>query len=160
MIFASGWVSAIGCAQPFFNNFNHERNYMKNYISEGEAIYMDKNFGLFSKRLAEWAISNMETEDAATGEVKPLKSAPTLEETKELLKKYNVELPREFIYTAWYLHAMAMADYPKSLPSDEHRAYFIKETLCDVDGAPENVLACFVAKMCVAGVPIFWEEYL
>ena len=37
---------------------------------------------------------------------------------------------------------------------------FVDETLCDADGMPENVLDCFVAKMCNAEIPIFWEEYL
>ena len=117
------------------------------------------NHGLFSKRLAEWAISNMETKDPSTKELKPLK-APTLDDTKELLEKFKIELPQEFVYTAWYLHAMAMADYPKTCKTDEQRAMFIEETLCDPDGMPDNVLSCFVAKMCNAEIPIFWENYL
>ena len=132
---------------------------MKQYISQGEAIYQDQNHGLFSKRLAEWAISNMATRDADSNELKPIK-APTLEEVKELLEQYKVELPQEFVYTAWYLYAMAKADYSETLTTDELRAKYIKETICDPDGMPENVLACFVAKMCNAGVPIFWEQYL
>lgn len=132
---------------------------MKQYMSEGEAIYMDKNFGLFSKKLAEWAISLMEVKDPTTKELKPLK-APTVEETKELLQQYKIELPEEFIYTAWYLYAMTKADYQKSLKTDEQRAYYIEETLCDPDGMPENVLSCFEVKMCNAGIPIFWEKYL
>lgn len=132
---------------------------MKQYISEGRAIYEDENHGLFSKRLAEWAISNMEIKDSSTLELKSLK-APTLEETKELLASFKVDLPDAFIYTAWYLHSMALADYPKALPTDEHRALFIEETLCDPDGCPENVLDCFVTKMCNAGIPIHWERYL
>lgn len=132
---------------------------MKQYISEGEAMYQDQNHGLFSKRLAEWAISCMEAKDPSTKELKSLK-APTLEETKELLEQYKVELPQEFVYTAWYLYAMSKADYPETLKNDEQRAKFIEETICDPDGMPENVLACFVAKMCNAEVPIFWEKYL
>lgn len=132
---------------------------MKKYISEGEALYQDKNHGLFSRKLAEWAIGNMETKDAATKEVKPLK-APSITDVEELLKENKIELPDEFLYTAWYLYAMAKADYPKTLKTDEQRATFIEETLCDVDGAPENVLNCFVAKMCEAGKPIFWERML
>ena len=132
---------------------------MKEYISKGEAIYQDQNHGLFSKRLAEWAISHMEVKDPITKEIKELK-APSVEEVKDVLKKHDVELPEEFVYTAWYLYAMAMADYPKALKTEESRAMFVEETLCDVDGAPENVLNCFVAKMCEAEMPIFWENYL
>lgn len=132
---------------------------MKYYISEGEAMYQDQNHGLFSKRLAEWAISNMVVKDPTTKEMKQLK-APTLEETKELLEKHKVEMPQEFMYTAWYLYAMTKADYQESLKTDEQRAKYIEETICDPDGMPENVLSCFVAKMCNAEVPIFWEKYL
>lgn len=128
-------------------------------MSEGEAMYMDKNFGLFSKRLAQWAIDNMEIEDPTTKTMKPLK-AKSLEEVQEILKVNKVEVQDEFIYTAWYLFNMALADYPKSLKTDEQRAMFVDETICDPDGMPENVLACFVAKMCNAGIPIYWEKYL
>lgn len=132
---------------------------MKNYISEGEAIYMDKNFGLFSKKLAEWAIDRMMMKDPVTKDVKPIK-VRSLDDVQEVLKKYNVELQDEFVYTGWYLFNMAVADYPKTLKTDEQRATFVEETLCDPDGAPENVLACFAAKMCEAEEPIFWEKYL
>lgn len=128
-------------------------------MSEGEAIYMDKNHGMFSKSLAEWAISNMEVKDPATKEVKSLKEH-SIEEMESVLKQYKVELPEEFIYTAWYLYNMTFADYPKTIKTDEQRAMYIEETLCDVDGSPENVLNCFVAKMCEAEVPIWWEKYL
>lgn len=132
---------------------------MKNYISEGRAIYEDYNHGLFSKRLAEWAISKMKTEDTATGALKSIVPR-TLDDVKEVLKEYKIAYPDEFCYTAWYLFNMAIADYPKTLQTDEQRAMFVDETLCDADGMPENVLDCFVAKMCNAEIPIFWEEYL
>lgn len=132
---------------------------MKQYISEDEAIYMDKHFGLFSKKLAEWAISRMEMYDPSTKTMKPLKAKP-LDEVEEILKANKVELQEEFVYTGWYLYNMALADYPKSLKTDEQRAMFVEETICDPDGAPENVLACFAAKMCVAEIPIHWEKFV
>lgn len=132
---------------------------MKQYISAGEAIYMDKNFGLFSKKLAEWAIDHMEMKDPVTKDIKPLK-ARSIEDVQDVLKKNGVELQDEFVYTGWYLFNMALADYPKSLKTDEQRAMFVEETICDPDGSPENVLACFVAKMCNAEMPIYWEKYL
>lgn len=132
---------------------------MRNYISEGRAMYEDENHGLFSKRLAEWAISRMERKDPVTKEMKPVKT-PSVDEVKKLMGEHKVELPDEFIYTAWYLYAMTLADYPKSLPTDAHRIMYVEETLCDPDGCPENVLDCFVTKMRNAGVPIYWEEYL
>lgn len=132
---------------------------MKEYISEGKAMYEDENHGLFSKRLAEWAISNMMVKDTATKEIKPIK-ARSIDDVQSVLEANNIELPNEFTYTAWYLFNMAVADYPKTLKTDEQRAMFVEETICDPDGSPENVLACFEAKMCVMGKPIFWEMFI
>ena len=132
---------------------------MKQYMSEGRAMYEDENHGLFSKKLAEWAIGKMKVKDATTGEKKRIK-ARSIDDMKTVLKTYGVELPDEFIYTAWYLFNMAIADYPKTCKTDEDRAMFVEETLCDPDGYPENVLDCFETKMCNAGIPIYWELML
>lgn len=132
---------------------------MKKYISEGQAMYEDDNHGLFSKALAEWAISKMMMKDQATNELKQVKPK-TVEQVEMILKENQVEMPDEFIYTAWYLYNMAVADYPKTLKTDKDRAMFIEETICDPDGMPENVLSCFVAKMCNAEIPIYWERML
>lgn len=112
---------------------------MKKYISEGRAIYEDENHGLFSRKLAEWAISKMKRKDPVTKEMKPIK-APSVEEVKKLLDENKVELPESFIYTAWYLFAMALADYPKTLTTDVQRVSFVEETICDPDCCPEAVL--------------------
>lgn len=132
---------------------------MKQYISEARAIYEDSYHGQMSKNLAEWAISNMKLRDPATRQLRPIR-AKTAEEVAELMKRYGVQLPDEYLYTAWYLWHMAVADYQKALATDEQRAYFVEETLMDPDGRPENVLDCFVAKMCNAGKPIYWERMM
>ena len=132
---------------------------MKNYISESRAIYEDYNHGNFSKKLAEWAIGNMRVEDAANGKLKPIKVV-NLDEVKEIFKDNSVKIPDGSIYTAWYLFNMAIADYPKALKTDEQRAVFVEETICDPDCCPEAVLECFTAKMCAMGVTIYWENYL
>lgn len=122
-------------------------------------MYEDENHGLFSKRLAEWAIANMKVKDATSKEMKPIKQR-TLEDVGKVFEDYGIDIQEEFIYTAWYLFNMAVADYPKTLKTDEQRAMFVEETICDPDGMPENVLDCFVAKMCNAETPIYWEKYL
>ena len=58
---------------------------MKHYISEGRAMYEDQNHGLFSKRLAEWDISKMKTEDPATGVEKSIVPRK-LDDVKDVLK--------------------------------------------------------------------------
>lgn len=140
-----------------FKFLNFEK--MKNYTSEGRQIYEDYNHGQFSKKLAEWAISNMKVADPATGKMKPLQSV-TISEVREILKDNKVKIPDGAEYTAWYLYNMSLADYPKALTTDEQRAAFVEETICDPDCDPAAVLECFTAKMCVMNIPIFWEQYL
>lgn len=132
---------------------------MKQYISEARALYEDNYHGQFSKNLAEWAINNMQLKDPATGQMRPIRPK-SVEETMEILKRNGVEIPNEYMYTAWYLYHMAVADYRKTCKNDEDRTNFVEETLMDPDGMPENVLDCFVAKMCNAGKPIYWERMM
>lgn len=148
------WGGWYVCRPPFL-----KYGKMKEYISEGRAVYEDCNHGFFSKRLAEWAIGNMRTADAATGKMKKLQAAEW-SDVREILKENNVRLPDGAEYTAWYLWNMALADYPKALKTDEARAAFVEETICDPDCTPTAVLECFTAKMCAMRVPIFWENYL
>lgn len=132
---------------------------MKQYISEDRAMYEDLYHGAFSRKLAKWAISKMEMLDPATKTMKPVTVRP-VDEVMDVLKANDVEIPEQFIYSAWYLFMMAIADYPKTLLTDKQRATFVEETLLDPDGTPCNVLDCFVAKMCNADVTIFWERFI
>lgn len=132
---------------------------MKQYISEARALYEDNYHGQFSKKLAEWAINNMKLKDPSSGMMRPIR-AKSVEEVTEILKQNGVELPEQYIYTAWYLYNMAVADYRKTCKTDEDRANFVEETLMDPDGMPANVLDCFVVKMCNAGRAIFWEQMI
>ena len=132
---------------------------MKQYISEGRAMYEDENHGLFSKKLAEFAIGNMVIKEETAKAEKALKPH-TIDEMQDVLELNDVQIPTEFIYTAWYLFNMTYADYPKTITTDKQRATYIEETLCDPDGCPENVLDCFVTKMKNACIPIYWEMML
>lgn len=132
---------------------------MKQYISEDRAIYEDLYKGQFSRKLAQWAISNMEVEDPTNGDMKKITSR-SADDVAEILSANKVKLPDSMFYTAWYLFNMAIADYQKTCKTDEQRATFVEETLLDPDGCPENTLDCFVTKMGNAGIPIFWERFV
>ena len=138
---------------PIFNLYE-----MKQYITEERAIYEDNFHGLFSRKLAKWAISCMEMK-SPEGTMNPI-AMRSVDDVLEILSANKVELPDEYIYTAWYLFHMAVADYPKTLKTDDLRAMYVEETLCDPDGDPTNVLACFEAKMCNADIPIYWERMM
>lgn len=131
---------------------------MQYYISQGEAQYMDINQGHFSKALAEWAIGNMKVKKP-NGEMK--KIAPMqLDVVEKVLENNGVRVEDCCIYDAWYLYNMCLADYKKSLPTEQKISEFIDETINDPDCVPEAVLACFRAKMDTMHVPIHWERYL
>lgn len=132
---------------------------MKQYISEEKAIFLDAYHGNFSRKLAKWAIDNIRTLDAATGKMKPV-TKRSVDDVMEILRANDVDIPDEYVYTAWYLYHMVVADYPKTCKTDAQRASFIEETIFDPDGSPENVLSCFEAKMCNARVPIYWELFM
>ena len=135
---------------------------MKYLMSEEEAAYN-------TLKLASWAISNMEMEDAATKTMKPV-AVRSVEDVMSVLKANGVEIEDECTFDAWYLYHMCIADYSKSLQTDKLRATYIEETklratyieetICDPDGDPTNVLACFVAKMCNKGIPIMWDLFM
>jgi len=128
-------------------------------MTEEEAAYMEAYQGHFSKKLATWAINNMESEDPSTGKIKRIPVVP-VDDVVEILKANDVKIPYESKYDAWYLYMMTLNDNPESLATDKLRAKYIEETICDIDGEPTNVLACFKAKMCNAGIPIYWQEFV
>lgn len=114
-------------------------------------------FSALTVALAERAISKMRIrEGGKLVKIKPV----SISDTENVLKEYNVELEDAYLYDAWYLHNMCLADYRRTLPEKEDIAMYIDETINDPDGSPEAVLACFRAKMDVKGVPIHWERYL
>ena len=123
-------------------------------ISEEEAQYMEQYKGHFSKKMAKWAISMMERDG------KPIQSYP-LEEVEAMIAPFLDKVGEICVYDAWYMANMAKADYLGSSITDKpHVALFIKDTLCDPDGDPEMVLACFRAKCDVKHIPIHWERMI
>ena len=124
---------------------------MKTYLS-----YYGMNF---SKKLYEFAVSNMrrETADGKMEKVKPM----TADELKSLLSKHNIEIEHNDLYNALYLAAMVKADYwGSSIEDEEHLAKYIEDTLCDVDAAEGQVFARYLADCSVGGCIIYWEDMI
>ena len=124
---------------------------MKTYLS-----YYGMNF---SKKLYEFAVSNMrrETADGKMEKVKPM----TADELKSLLSKHKIEIEHNDLYNALYLAAMVKADYwGSSIEDEEHLAKYIEDTLCDVDAAEGQVLARYLADCSVGGRIIYWEDMI
>lgn len=124
---------------------------MKTYLS-----YYGMNF---SKKLYEFAVSNMrrESADGKMEKVKPI----TADELKTLLSKHKIEIEHNDLYNALYLAAMVKADYwGSSIEDEEHLAKYIEDTLCDVDAAEGQVLARYLADCSVGGCIIYWEDMI
>ena len=124
---------------------------MKTYLS-----YYGMNF---SKKLYEFAVSNMrrESADGKMEKVKPM----TADELKSLLSKHKIEIEHNDLYNALYLAAMVKADYwGSSIEDEEHLAKYIEDTLCDVDAAEGQVLARYLADCSVGGCIIYWEDMI
>ena len=124
---------------------------MKTYLS-----YYGMNF---SKKLYEFAVSNMrrESADGKMEKVKPMSA----DELKSLLSKHKIEVENNDLYNALYLAAMVKADYwGSSIEDEEHLAKYIEDTLCDVDAAEGQVFARYLADCSVGGCIIMWDEMI
>lgn len=124
---------------------------MKTYLS-----YYGMNF---SKKLYEFAVSNMlrESADGKMEKVKPM----TADELKSLLSKHKIEIENNDLYNSLYLAAMVRADYwGSSIEDEEHLAKYIEDTICDVDAAEGQVFARYLADCSVKGVIINWDEMI
>ena len=134
-------------------------NFMKYDIPEDMKTYLSYDGMNFSKKLYEFAVSNMrrETADGKMEKVKPM----TADELKTLLSKHKIEIEHNDLYNALYLAAMVKADYwGSSIEDEEHLAKYIEDTLCDVDAAEGQVLARYLADCSVGGCIIYWESMI
>ena len=128
-------------------------------IPEDMRTYLSYYGMNFSKKLYEFAVENMrrESADGRLERVKPL----TVDELKNILSKYKINIESNDLYNALYLAAMVKADYwGTSIEDDEHLAKFIEDTLCDVDAADGQVFARYLADCSVKGCVIHWNEML
>jgi len=155
-----GWVLAF---LTLFINQQRKGIKMANFlmcdIPEDMKTYLSYYGMNFSKKLYEFAVSNMrrESADGKMEKVKPM----TADELKSLLSKHKIEIEHNDLYNALYLAAMVKADYwGSSIEDEEHLAKYIEDTLCDVDAAEGQVLARYLADCSVGGCIIYWEDMI
>lgn len=120
-----------------------------------------KNYGYhFNHKMYKFAVSNMYKN--IKGSDKPEKiTAVEKEKVQELIKKFNITLENDVMYDSAYLYSMAMSDFfGKSLPNEQYVALWIKDVIDDVDKPDGFIFNRWYADMCLAGIPIDWEEFL
>lgn len=124
-------------------------------MPEDLAIYMSHNGPHFNKAACEFAVEQMFTEDE-----KELKGF-TKEQVNGLLQSYGVKVKNNKLYDAVYVANMCKADYlGDSVPTEEHLAKYIKNTLDDPDGMEGLTFNRWIADMKWLGIPIPWDEFI
>lgn len=120
-----------------------------------------RNYGYsFSKRACEYAISLMRKRNTATGKTEPI-VAMSKEQAEELLTKHGIKLENNVGYNFVYVLNMAIADFFKSsLKEEKDLAQYVKDTIDDIDGNPDNIFRKWLVSMDGDGIPIDWEDMI
>ena len=119
-----------------------------------------KNYGYhFNGKIYKFAVENMyrKKKDGSKEKIEPSEK----EKVDELLKKHNITLENNVMYDAAYVYSMAIADFfGKSLPNEQYVAMWVRDKIDDVDQPDGYIFNEWYAKMCFAGIPIDWEEFV
>lgn len=119
-----------------------------------------QNYGYhFNHKMYKFAVGKMykKNRDGKEEKIEPIEK----EKVEEMLKKYNVTLENDVMYDSTYLYSMIMADFfGKSIPNEQYVAMHIKDKIDDVDQPDGYIFNEWYAKMCFAGMPIDWEEFV
>ena len=113
----------------------------------------------FSKRLCEWAVSNM-WKDNAKGEKEKIQYT-TKEELEKLLHTNNIKIKNNVGYDMVFVYHMAKADFFKSsIPDEQHLLLYVKDYVDDPDGYDGLPMTRFYADCIGSGNPIIWEDVI
>ena len=124
-------------------------------MPEDLAIYMSHNGPHFNKYACKFAVSQMYKDE--NEKFKPY----TKEQVKNILQAYNVTVKNDKLYDTVYVANMCKADYlDDSVPTEEHLAKYIKDTLDDPDGCEGLTFNRWIADMKWLGIPIPWDEFI
>lgn len=128
-------------------------------IPEGMKKYLQHYGYHFSKKMYEFAASQMYKKDASGKEekMKPIEK----DKLAEMLKRFNVNLENDVMYDSAYVYTMIQSDfYGKSIKTEQDCATHIKCMIDDVDKPDGYLFNRFYADMCFGGIPIDWEEMM
>ena len=116
--------------------------------------YLRYNGRHFSKKLCDWAVSQMQS-------TKGFLSKYDKAQLETLLKKYNVQLKNNSLYDHVYVANMCSSDFlGSSIKDEEHLALYVKDVIDDEDAYDGYIFNRWYADMCGKGIVIDWEEYL
>jgi len=139
----------------------HNRENLTAYeiMPEDLNIYLSHNGPHFNKKCCDFAISQMYKTDSNGNEIslKPLSKG----EIEQILKTYSIKVKYAQLEDITYVANMCKADYfGGSVPTNQHMALYIKETLDDPDGCEGLVFNRWISDMKWLGIAIPWNEFL
>ena len=139
----------------------HNRENLTAYevMPEALSVYLSHNGPHFNKACCEFAVSQMYKEDDKGNpqQIKILSKG----EVEQLLRTYSIKVRYAQLEDVTYVANMCKADYfGGSVPSNQHMALYIKETLDDRDGCEGLVFNRWIADMKWLGIAIPWDEFI
>lgn len=109
----------------------------------------------FNKKCCDFAVSQMYKDEDE--EFKPFEKG----EVEELLRAYGVKVKYAQLEDTTYVANMCKADYFEgSVPTKQHVAMYIKETLDDPDGCEGLVFNRWIGDMKWLGIAIPWYDFI
>lgn len=118
-----------------------------------------QNYGYhFNHKIYKFAVSKMykKSKDGKDEKIEPVER----EKVQDILKKYNITLDNDEMYDSTYLYSMAMADFIGVAFDEGTTVKWIKARIDDIDQPDGYLFNEWYAKMCYAGIPIDWEEFV
>lgn len=132
---------------------------IRDKFPSGFEEYLSQNGWHFNKKLCEFAVSKMTSEDPNGNEIK--KDNYSKNRVDDLLKRYGINIKNGSDYDKVYVANMGLYDFYSDVIVDEHRlAKFIKKYIDDIDGYDGLPLTRYYADCIGKGVHIEWEEML
>lgn len=137
--------------------FYYMRLDSKSVFPSGMEDYLGIYGWHFSKKMSEWAASNMYREING----KKVSITPYTKEQFDSLKdKLGIKINAKG-YDDVYLANMCKADYyGGSIKNESDLALFVKQTVEDPDGYEGMVFTRFYADCIGSGTPILWDEMI
>ena len=112
----------------------------------------------FSRKMCEWAVSNMYKMNGRTKEyIDPI----TKDRLADMQKAYNIKLSNKYEYDNLYVANMVKADFWGSSIQDEASLLkYVKDYTEDPDGYEGMPFTRFYADCIGSGTPIPWEDVI
>lgn len=142
-----------------YEQYHKKKNTEEEKYSSGMQKYIDKNGRTFNKKLCDFAVSKMITENSEGEEAKLIPWGKS--DVDSMLRKYGIYIENNNGYDVCYCANMFKSDFlGKSLPNDQYLCIHLKCYLDDVDGNPHRAFDEYVANAADKKVSIPWDSLI